>query len=106
MDLTGVVDLYYVFLKLFFVYGLVRVFLKFDVLQDHVLLMAILYTVGIGFLSWVYFNWRPNFRLDNWELWLARTGILAWIYFWLLSKYGEGIMLYILLLAGLGLVYF
>jgi hypothetical protein len=99
--------LYYVGLKAAFLYGLVHSFVKYETLQEHWLFMASLYVGGIAVLSGVFIM-APMESPDwwGWELWLAKSLLLAAVYFRLLRRFDEGMMFWLLLIAGLGLVYY
>jgi hypothetical protein len=97
----ALIDLYYYLIKALFFFGLLRSFLKFDVLKDHYLFLAVLYTAGLAFLYWVYFmSWNPAADWRATEIWLGKTLVLSALYFWLLGKYDEGFLFWILVLAG------
>ena len=94
-------QLYYYGIKGMFLFGLVRSFVKFEPLQKHWLFLAILYTGGIGFLSWVFIlNMNPQIPVRAWQIWLGETLVLVALYFKLLSKFDEGMFFWVLLLAG------
>jgi len=98
---------YYFGIKLAFFFGLVHSFVKFESLQRHWLFMSVLYTVGVAFLSWVFLiapDQTADYRL--WQIWLGKTLGLSAVYFWLLSRFDEGILFWLLLCAGVGLVLF
>ena len=103
----GLFSIYYVGLKAAFLFGLVHSFVKFENLQKHWLFMGLLYTAGVVFLSWVWFvapQEQPNYR--PWQVFWIETGVLSVIYFKLLEWFDEGPLFWMLLVAGLGLVYF
>ncbi len=99
--------LYYVGLKAAFLYGLVHSFAKYESLQKHWLFLGLLYTAGIALLSWVFIM-APADAPDwwQWKLWLAKSLVLAVVYFRLLERFEEGFLFWLLLVAGLGLVYY
>jgi hypothetical protein len=98
---------YYYALKLAFFAGLLRAFVAFEPLQRHWLFMAILYTAGVAFLSGAFLlNWDSAQGIRNWEIWLAKTLGLSVLYFWLLSRFDEGAIFWLLLMAGAALVIF
>jgi hypothetical protein len=111
--------IYYFLLKITFFFGLVRIQVKFDTMKDHWLFLGILYTAGVAFLSFVYlFSWQEfqwpalyrniarNFGITPTQFFLAGTFILSTVYFWLLSKFDEGVIFWTLLLLGLAVVWF
>jgi hypothetical protein len=98
----------YLAVKFFFLFGLVRASVKFEPLQERPILLAALYTAGIAFLSWAFLlNQMATIPWRQWELWLAKSFGLAWLYFWLLGRLEDaGVVWWIVLLAGFGLVWF
>lgn len=98
--------LFYVFLKVMFLYSLVRVQVKFEPMREHYLLFGVMYTGAVAFLSYVFYispQEAPNLR--PWEIWLGKVFVMYTVYFWLLSKYDEGVIFWTLLLVGVLLVY-
>ena len=111
--------IYYFLLKITFFFGLVRIQVKFDTMKDHWLFLGILYTAGVAFLAYVFlfswqdFQWSPlyrnvarNFGITPTQFFLGGTLILSTVYFWLLSKFDEGVIFWTLLLLGLLVVWF
>jgi hypothetical protein len=102
-----ILNVYYIAIKAMFFYGLVHSFVKFETLQKHWFFLALLYTAGVVLLSWVWFvapDEAPDYRAWQW-FWL-KTAIIAVIYFKLLQRFDEGPLFWILLVAGLGVVYY
>ena len=110
---------FYLFMKAAFLYSLVRTQVKYDVMQDRWLFLSVLYTGGIAFLSYAFlFSWLnaswPPFQVNlakmigisPFLLWVGETFLLSALYFKLLSRADDGMVFYLLLLAGLGLVWF
>ena len=110
---------YYLFMKAVFFYSLVRIQIKFETMQDHWLFLGILYTSGVAFLSYVFllswqaFPWADwqvrlagNFGVSPWQAFLVETFLLSTLYFWLMSKFDEGVIFWTLLLLGVLLVWF
>jgi hypothetical protein len=110
---------YYFFIKVVFFFGLVRAQLKFDLIKDHWLFLGILYTAGVGFLSFVFLvswqnlSWAPwqirvaeTVGVSPWIAWLGETFLLSTLYFWLMAKFDEGVIFWTLLLLGILLVMF
>ena len=42
----------------------------------------------------------------DWQIWLAKTAVIAVVYFKLLQRFDEGPLFWMLLMAGLGVIYF
>jgi len=110
MFLSPLINLYYFGLKAVFFYGLVHSFVKFDPLQKHWIFLSVLYTAGVAFLSYVFLigpgiaQYWGSWRL--WEIWLGETVVIAAVYFKLLARFDEGILFWLLLMAGVGVVLF
>ena len=115
------VALYFMFMKIFFFFSLVRLQIKFDTLRDHWLFLGVLYTGGVAFLSYMFlFSWMgDNFRWPDWQVqfagrlgvspwktWIGETLVLSTLYFRLLSKFDEGVIFWTLLLLGIPLVWY
>jgi hypothetical protein len=110
---------YYFFLKVVFFFGLVRIQVRFDTMKDHWLFLGFLYTAGVAFLSYVFlFSWE-KFQWAAWQLrvadtvgitpeqaFVAETFLLSTLYFWLMSRFDEGVIFWTLLLLGLLVVWF
>jgi hypothetical protein len=110
---------YYLAMKAAFLFGLVRIQVKFETMKDHWLFLGVLYTLGVAFLSFVFltswqeFPWPAWQRrvaavigLSPWQSWLAQTFVLSTLYFWLMAKFDEGVIFWTLLLLGILLVWF
>jgi hypothetical protein len=110
---------YYLAIKLVFFYSLVRAQIKFDTLKDHWLFLGILFTAATGFLfytfilSWQDFPWPSwqlkiarNFGILPWQAYLTQVFLLSTLYFWLMSKFDEGVIFWTLLLLGVPFVLF
>jgi hypothetical protein len=106
---------YYFFIKLVFFYGLVRSQVRYDLVRDHYLFLAILYTAGVAFLSLAFLvSWGgqdfPDRMLEirlsqmtgmtKWKVWLGVTLLISTIYFKLLARFDEGVIFWTLLLLG------
>jgi hypothetical protein len=111
--------LYYVGLKTFWLYSLVRTQARFEPMQDRWLFLGSLYTAGVAFLSYVFLvSWQnitwpwwtvrvaTSLGVTPWQAWVGETFVLSTFYFKLLSRFDEGMIFWVLLLLGLGLVYF
>ena len=98
----------YLLMKGVFFFSLVHTLVKFDVMQRYYIFLAIIYTAGIAFLSYVFlWSWQDNPpSLRAREIWLAETFGIVTVYFWLLNRFDAGIIFWILLLLGLGIVWF
>ena len=98
----------YLLMKGVFFFSLVRTLVKFDVMQRYYILLAMIYTAGIAFLSYVFlWSWQENPPpLYDRQVWLAQSFGIATVYFWLLNRFDEGIIFWILLVLGLGVVWF
>jgi hypothetical protein len=68
--------------------------------------LALLYTAGVGLLSWVFFVAAGQVQTRPWEIWLAKTLAIAVVYFKLLEKFDEGWIFWTLILLGLLVVYY
>jgi hypothetical protein len=99
-------DVYYIAIKAAFFFGLVHSFVKFENLQRHWLFVALLYTAGVALLSWIWIIAPGRQPFETWRNWLIVTGVLAIVYFKLLERFDEGILFWMLLLAGIGLVWY
>ena len=99
-------DGYYYAIKAAFFFGLVHSFVKFENLQKHWFSIALLYTAGLALLSWVWIIAPGRSDVATWRNWLIASGVIAVIYFKLLERFDEGTLFWMLLMAGLGVVYF
>jgi hypothetical protein len=110
---------YYLAMKAFFFFSLVRIQVKFETMKDHWLFLGVLYTAGVAFLSYVFLmSWQefpwPDFQvriarrfgITPWQAWLGETLALSTLYFKLMAKFDEGVIFWTLLLLGILLVWF
>ncbi len=107
----------YYFFKLMLFFAIVKNLVGSDALQKHLLVLGVVYTSIIAFLSFVFVG-PDSFRapwllyanrlsgVSPWLIWLAATLVLSILYFKLLIRFDEGILFWILLLVGIGLVFF
>jgi hypothetical protein len=113
------ISIYYFFIKIVFFFSLVRAQIKSDLLRDHFLFLAIIYTAAVAFLSYAFFvSWKGQIFPDRylevsvsqavglswvtpWVAWLGLTLVLSAIYFKLMAKFDEGIVFWTLLLSGM-----
>jgi hypothetical protein len=115
----GSVLLYYLLIKTFYLFSLVRTQTRFEPMRDHWLFLGVLYTAGIAFLSYAFLEswdaiawqgWQTrlaaNLGVTPWQAWLGETLVLSTLYFRLLARFDEGLLFWVLLPLGLGLVYF
>jgi hypothetical protein len=108
--------LYYYLIKISFFYSLVRAQVKYDLVRDHYVFLAILYTAAVAFLSLAFLvSWQGQdfpqraleFRVSRalgitlWQAWLLETLILSGIYFKLMARFDEGVVFWTLLLLGI-----
>jgi hypothetical protein len=110
MFLSPTISLYYFGLKAVFFYMLVHSYVKFDVLEKHWFFLSVLYTAGVAFLTYVFLiapgvgqywaNWTA------WFIWLGETLVITAVYFKLLARFDEGILFWLLLMAGVFVVLF
>ena len=110
---------YYLAMKAFFLFSLVRIQIKFETMKDHWLFLGILYTTGVAFLSFIYlmswqdFPWAPGsarlaarIGISPYQAFVGETLVISTLYFWLMAKFDEGVIFWTLLLMGILLVYF
>jgi hypothetical protein len=110
------ISIYYFFIKIVFFFSLVRAQIKSDLLRDHFLFLAIVYTAAVAFLSYAFFvsslgqefpGGYLQIRVSQavgvtpWVAWLGLTLILSAIYFKLMAKFDEGVVFWTLLLLGM-----
>jgi hypothetical protein len=103
-------------IKITFFYSLVRSQVRYDLVKDHYLFLAILYTAGVAFLSLTFLvSWQgqnfPDRELERqisqalgvtlWVAWLVETLVLATVYFKLMARFDEGVIFWTLLLLGI-----
>jgi hypothetical protein len=115
------ISIYYFFIKIVFFFSLVRAQIKSDLLRDHFLFLAIVYTAAVAFLSYAFIvSWKGQnfperyleFRVSQgvgvspWIAWLGMTLILSAVYFKLMAKFDEGVVFWTLLLLGMVVVLF
>jgi hypothetical protein len=115
------ISIYYFFIKIVFFFSLVRAQIKSDLLRDHFLFLAIVYTAAVAFLSYAFIvSWKGQnfperyleFRVSQgagvtpWVAWLGMTLILSAVYFKLMAKFDEGVVFWTLLLLGMVVVLF
>lgn len=108
--LQSYVSMIFFGMKFFILFSIVTALVKFEPLQQHAMFLALLYTGVVAFLSYIFLigpgdvvywkNWRA------WEIWLGITFVLSLIYFKLLARFDEGLLFWIVLLAGTGLIVF
>jgi hypothetical protein len=94
-------------MKAVFLFSLVRISVKFETMKDHWLFLGVLYSAGVAFLSYVFIMAPqdvPPWR--EWQIWLAKFFGLSTLYFYLLSKFDEGVIFWTVLLLGILLVWF
>lgn len=92
---------FYLAMKAFFLFSLVRAQIKFEPLQKHFLFLAILYTLGMAFLSYIFLlSPQQNPDIRAWGIWLAKLLGLTIVYFWLLRRFDEGPLFWIIMLGG------
>ncbi len=102
-----ILNVYYLAIKAAFFYGLVHSFVKYETLQKHWLFLGLLYAAGVMFLSWVWFVApQPNADLGTWKMFWFKTAILGVVYFRLLARFDEGFLFWMLLMAGMAVVYY
>ena len=112
-------DVYYYGLKFAFLFGLIRSFVKYEVLAKSFLFLGILYTSGVAFLSYVFItSWRPfpaggwliqvsqMAGIKPWLCWLGATLVLSVLYFKLLGRFDEGILFWVLIFLAVPLALF
>ena len=102
--MLGFIDLYYYGIKAVFFFGLVHSFVKFETLQKSWFFLGLIYTAGVGLLSYIWLVMPERVATRPWQIWLAETAVIAVIYFKLLERFDEGIMFWILIVAGLAVV--
>src|ERR1700738_2911719 len=107
------INLLYLFIKLSYLYSLVRIQIKFEPMKDHAVFLAFLYTIGVAFLSFVFiFSWQ-NWSWPPWQnriaaplvfpppmAWVGETFLLSALYFRLMAKFDESALFWILLVLG------
>jgi hypothetical protein len=115
------VSIYYFFIKIVFFFSLVRAQIKSDLLRDHFLFLAVVYTAAVAFLSYAFIvSWTGQTFFEGplllrvsraagvtpWVAWLGLTLILSSVYFKLIAKFDEGVVFWTLLLLGMPVVLF
>ncbi len=101
-----ILNAYYIAIKAMFFFSLVHAFVKFDTLQRHWFFIGLLYTAGVALLSWIWFVAPGQIEMRLWEIWLAKTFVIAVVYFKLLERFDEGWIFWTLILLGLLVVYY
>ncbi len=97
----------YFALKFGFFLALVRSFVTYEALHKHFLALSVLYTVVVAGLSYAFLlSWQPVVDWAAWGKWLGLTLLISSVYFWLLARYEDGVIFWILLLAGVGVCLF
>jgi hypothetical protein len=109
----------YLFMKLVYLYSLVRIQVRHDPMRDRWMFLGSLYTAGVAFLSyvlivsWQTIPWAPWQRRIAWTLgvspwlaWVLETLLISALYFRLMAKFDEGVIFWVLLLLGLVVVGF
>jgi hypothetical protein len=112
-------DVYYFFIKIMFFFALVRAQIKSDLLRDHFLFLAAVYTAAVAFLSFMFMvswqgqgmvpsrDWQWEIQLTRavgqtrWITWLGETFVLSTVYFKLMAKFDEGVIFWTLLVLGI-----
>jgi len=94
----------YVGLKGFLFFSLALALLKAEPLRQQTFFIALLYTAFVAFLSWVFLiapggptfwaNWRA------WQIWLAITFAISFVYFRLLVWTEESVFFWLVLFSG------
>ena len=98
---------YYFFIKLVYFYSLVRILIRFDPMKDHVVFLGVIYAIGVAFLYSVFLlGLNSPLERDLWRERVLKTFLLSTAYFWLLTKFEEGVIFWTLLLLGILLVWF
>jgi hypothetical protein len=104
------IDLVYYIIKGAFFAGMLKAFIGSEMLMERPFFMAVLYTIGIGLLSYIYFimplegPFSKQLR-EGWMWWLAKDFGLVWLYYWLLWRFEDkGALWWAILIIGIGLV--
>ncbi|MFM7250902.1 MAG: hypothetical protein ACKO5R_13460 [Planctomycetaceae bacterium] len=94
----------YLGLKVFLFFSLALALIKAEPLRQQTFFLALLYTLGVAFLSYVFLiapgvqafwaNWR------QWQIWLGITFALAFVYFRLLAWTEESVFFWLVISAG------
>lgn len=100
--------LYYLGLKGLLIIALSRAIAMYEDFQKHWIFFSLLYTAGVGALSWVFvLSMNPQIPDEAWQHWLVKTFLVAAIYFKLLSRFDQGIMFWLIFPLGVvGLLWF
>jgi len=116
-----IISIYYFFIKTVFFFSLVRAQVKSDLIKNHYLALAVVYTAATAFLSLAFLvgiegQNLPDRSLEvwvsrqlgvtHWQAWLGETLILSTIYFKLMARFDEGVIFWTLLLLGIVVVLF
>lgn len=94
----------YFAIKFVFFFSIVRSFVKYEPLHNHVIFLGCLYTAGVAFLSFVFLQSPRTDQINwmDWKVWLGLTFLISTTYFWLLGKYEDGKIFWVLIVAGIG----
>lgn len=94
----------YLGLKVFLFFSLALALIKAEPLRQQTFFLALLYTLGVAFLSYVFLiapgaqafwaNWR------QWQIWLGITFAMAFVYFRLLAWTEESVFFWLVISAG------
>lgn len=85
--------------------ALLKAHISSESLQEKPWLLAGIYTVGVGVMSYFYLNleWASNPRFM--QLWLGVSFVLSYLYYWLLAKFEDTwVVWWTVLILGLGLI--
>ncbi len=115
----GSMVLYYFAIKGMFFFSLVRAQVKSEALSKHYIFLGFIYSLAVAFLSvtlllsWLEDNWAmwqiqlaSMLRISPWLAWIGQTFLISSFYFWLLSRFDEGIAFVILVILGIAIVLF
>lgn len=110
---------YYFAIKLMFFFSLFKAQLRFATVRKHPLLLALIYSLVVAFLSmtmlpspqdtsWAIWQLQLAAKLgiSPWRAWVGETFVIATIYFWLLARFDEGILFFSLFLLGFLVILF
>jgi hypothetical protein len=109
--LVGSTTMVYLGLKAFLLVSLVGALMRTDALRQQTLGLSLIYTVGLGFLSYTFLigpsmadlgpaGWR------NWQIWLGGSFALSLLYFKSLIWFEESRFFWIVVALGAGGVWF
>ncbi len=109
----------YILIKAAFLAGLIKAAVSSEDMGRRPLLLAAVYTLGIGALSFVFFNpevlsslhmpWPDrvigSVAVDGRVFWLGTTFLITALYFWLLARFeNAGMLWWSILLGGVLLI--